>query len=288
MNDFVICTDSACDLPAELLREWDVGYCNMNFKFDGDPVIYTNGDMTPSDFYRKMREGKCARTAAINSTAFSDLFESYLQRGLNVLYIGFSGGLSATCGAAYRAGRELEERYPDRRVITVDSLSGSVGQGLLVWQAVQGLRAGKEMEEIEQQILSLRTKVCHWVMVEDLVYLKRGGRISPTVAFVGKALGLKPLLRITDEGKIHSHSTVRGRKNMISALAEKYGAYAEHPANGTVFISHADCRAEAQALADTLLNRYNVNTKVIADIGPVLGAHAGPGTLVLCFVGKER
>ena len=288
MNDYVIYTDSGCDLSPATLKGWGVPYQCLTFKFDGSNTIYSNTDMDEPTFYAKMRAGGVAKTSAVNSETFLDAFRELLDAGKDILYIGFSSGLSNTYNAARIAAEELKERYPSRKVLTVDSLSGSAGQGLLVYLTLEQKKKGATIEQAAAFAEGIRTKICHWITVEDLVYLKRGGRISPTVAFVGNALGLKPMLCITDEGKLHSHSKARGRKKAIDALVERYGEYAESTADGTVFISHADCEQDALLLVEKLKARFGVKVELLTQIGPVIGSHAGPGTIALCFVGVHR
>ncbi|MBQ8716219.1 MAG: DegV family protein [Clostridia bacterium] len=288
MNDYVIYTDSGCDLSPDTLRSWGVPYQCLTFKFDGSERVYSNTDMDEPTFYAKMRAGGVAKTSAVNSETFFEAFKELLDAGKDILYIGFSSGLSNTYNAARIAAEELRESYPSQKVLTVDSLSGSAGQGLLVYLALEQKKQGATIEEAAAFAEKLSTRICHWITVEDLVYLKRGGRISPTVAFVGNALGLKPMIRITDEGKLHSHSKARGRKKAIEALVERYSEYAEDAANGTVFISHADCEQDAREVGEKLKARFGVEVRLLTQIGPVIGSHAGPGTIALCFVGTNR
>ena len=288
MNDYVIYTDSGCDLSPDTLRSWGVPYQCLTFKFDGSERVYSNTDMDEPTFYAKMRAGGVAKTSAVNSETFFEVFKELIDAGKDILYIGFSSGLSNTYNAARIAAEELRESYPSQKVLTVDSLSGSAGQGLLVYLALEQKKQGATIEEAAAFAEKLSTRICHWITVEDLVYLKRGGRISPTVAFVGNALGLKPMIRITDEGKLHSHSKARGRKKAIEALVERYSEYAEDAANGTVFISHADCEQDAREVGEKLKARFGVEVRLLTQIGPVIGSHAGPGTIALCFVGTNR
>lgn len=288
MNDYVIYTDSGCDLCPETLKSWGVPYQCLTFKFDGSDTVYSNTDMDEPTFYAKMRAGGVAKTSAVNSETFFEAFKELLDEGKDILYIGFSSGLSNTYNAARIAAEELREKYPERKVLTVDSLSGSAGHALLVYLALEEKKKGATIEQAAAFAEKIRTKICHWITVEDLVYLKRGGRISPTVAFLGNALGLKPMICVTDEGKPHSHSKARGRKKAIETLVEKYGEYAEDTANGTVFISHADCEQDAREVVEKLKARYGVTVELLTQIGPVIGSHAGPGTIALCFVGTHR
>ena len=287
MNDFVIYTDSACDIPPELLKEWGVPYSWLTYVFDGDARQYSNYELPFPEFYDKMRKGSVARTSAVNADAFVQGFEPILQDGKDILYIGFSSGLSSTYHAGCIAAQELREKYPERDIRCVDTLGASGGFGLLLYMAVQKKREGGTIEECEKVVLDNRFHLCHWFTVDDLVYLKRGGRISAATAFVGNTLGFKPVLHMDDAGHLINMFKVRGRKASLNAMADKYGELALDKAGGTVFISHGDCRADADTLAAILKERYGASVKEIVVVGPVIGAHSGPGTLALFFLGAE-
>ena len=288
MNTYQIVTDSACDIKPQMLEQWGVKLIELNFRFDGEDKEYFNSEMDITVFYNKMREGATAKTSAINPEGFMNTFEALLQEGKDVLYIGFSSGLSTTYHSATIAAQELQEKYPQRKVLTVDSLAASAGQGMLVYFAVQKQRAGCTLQEAADFVKEQLPKLCHWFTVDDLVYLKRGGRVSPTVAFVGAVLGIKPILHVDDAGKLISISKVRGRKASLATLAAKYEELAESVGEGTVYISHGDCLSDAQALAQMLQDKHGVSVEIITDVGTVIGAHSGPGTLALFFVGKQR
>ncbi len=288
MSNFVIYTDSACDVKPELLSEWGVKYSCLTFHFNDSAKEYTNDEMDISTFYDKMRQGGTAKTSAVNSEVFAAEFDKILAQGKDILYIGFSSGLSTTYNSGRLAAEQMSEKYPERKIITVDTLSGSAGEGLLVCLAAKKQRAGASMEEIAEYIESIKLNICHWVTVDDLVYLKRGGRISPTAAFVGNTLGIKPFIMVDKEGRLQSVEKVRGRKNAFNTLVNKYSEIAIDPAHGPVAISHSDCYPEAELLAKTLKDKHGVDVEFITDIGPVIGAHTGPGTLVIFFLGKER
>ncbi|MBQ8287709.1 MAG: DegV family protein [Clostridia bacterium] len=288
MKDFVIITDSGCDVKPELLTEWGVENIELSFRFDKDDRDYFNCDMPISDFYDRMRAGDIAKTAAINPDRFANAFEPFLQQGKDVLHLSFSSGLSVTCNSARLAAEELMSKYPDRKIVVVDTLAASAGQGLLVYLTVQKQKEGCTLEEAADYAEQMKLQICHWVTVDDLVYLKRGGRISPTVALVGKALGIKPIIHVDNAGKLVSVSKVRGRKHALATVAGKYTELAKDPAGGTVFISHGDCLEDAERVAELIQESTGAKTALITDIGPVIGAHAGPGTIALFFVGKER
>ena len=288
MNNYVIYTDSACDIAPEILEEWGVKVIPLTFMFQDEDKQYSNYDLSAKDFYGKMREGKVAKTSAINIATFKEEFGKILADGCDLLYIAFSSGLSTTYNSAHLAVEELKEEYPDRKIITVDTLSASAGMGLLVYLTVQKKNEGASIEQAAQFAYNNRLNLCHWFTVDDLVYLKRGGRVSPTVAFVGGLLGIKPIMHMDNDGKLINMFKARGRKAAIQAIADKYGELSITPNKGTVFISHGDCIDDAKALADIVKKTYGVEVKIFADIGPVIGAHSGPGTLALFFLGKER
>lgn len=288
MSNYVIFTDSAADIKPELLNKWGVAFISLTFRFEGDDKEYSNNEISASDFYARMREGGIAKTAAINPETFAKAFEEILSRGDDILYIGFSSGLSTTYNSAKIAMDELKEKYPERKMLAVDTLAASAGQGMLVYMAVEKKNSGADIEETAQYIEDNKLKLCHWFTVDDLVYLKRGGRVSPTVAFVGNLLGIKPVLHVDNEGHLINMFKVRGRKAAIAALAEKLGELALDKKGGTVYISHGECMNDVKVLEEILKKNYGAKVDFVADVGPVIGAHSGPGTLALFFVGKER
>ena len=289
MRDYVIFTDSACDIKPELLAEWGVPYRCLTFRFDGEEKEYSNDDMSVAEFYNKMRTGGVAKTAAVTPEAFAQMFEEEaLKQGKDVLYVGFSSGLSTTYNSARIASLELKEKYPEAKIVLVDTLAASAGEGLMLYLTVEQKKKGATIEEAEAFVRDLIGRMGIWFTVDDLVYLKRGGRVSPTAAFVGNLLGIKPVLYMDNEGHLIPVSKVRGRRTSIVAMADKYTEKAVDKENGTVFISHGDCLADAQLLADMLQERHGVKVKIIADVGPVIGAHSGPGTIALFFVADAR
>ena len=288
MNSYVIHTDSACDLTPEVLKEWGVKASSLTFKFDGSDTIYDRDSMSEKEFYDKMRAGAVAKTSAVNSENFMNDFEATLKDGLDVLYLGFSSGLSSTFNSARIAANMLKEKYPERKIIVVDTLMASAGGGLYVRLVLNKAEAGASIEEAAAYAEEIKFKVSAWFTVDDLVYLKRGGRISPTTAFVGNMLGIKPVLHVDNEGHLVNVTKVRGRKSAIMALADKYGELAEKLDSDEVYISHGDCEKDALELASILKDKYGATVSIITYVGTVIGAHSGPGTLALFYVGKER
>lgn len=288
MSNYIIFTDSACDISPAMLDDWGVKYLDLTFIFEGSDVIYTQKDLPSKTFYDNMRQGRVAKTSAVNVQTFKQVFEKELKNDTDILYLGFSSGMSTTYNSARIAADELMETYPGRKIVCVDSLAASAGFGLLLYLAVQKKRDGASIDETAAYIEEIRPQLCHWFTVDDLAYLKRGGRISPTVAFVGGLLGIKPVLHVDDEGHLVNVTKVRGRKAAIKALSDKYGELALEPKNGTVFISHGDCLDEVKKLAEIMKNDYGVCINLITDVGSVIGAHSGPGTIALFFLGKNR
>ena len=287
MNDYIIMTDSAADISPEILAQWGVPFVSLTYKFDDETQSWGNYEKPFSAFYQKMRSGGVARTAAVNMETFKQSFAPILQQGKDLLYICFSSGLSTTFQSSTIAVEELREQFPERKLITVDSLAASSGQGLLVKLTVDRKNAGATIEEAAQFVRDTRLHLDHWFTVDDLVYLKRGGRVSAAKAFVGGLLNIKPVLHVDDEGHLINMFKVRGRKASLKALAEKYGELIQDR-NEQIFISHGDCLGDAQELERMLREAYGVQVTLINEIGPVIGAHSGPGTLALFFVGKER
>ena len=288
MNDYVIFTDSACDLAPELLEEWGVPSVSLTFRFEDEDKEYSNAEMPVKAFYDRMRAGGVAKTAAVNSSTFYEAFENVVKEGKDLLYIGFSSGLSATYSSAKNAAEDLAKAYPERKIITVDSLAASAGFGLLLYLTLEEKKNGASIEEAAAFAENIKLKICHWFTVDDLKYLKRGGRVSPAVALVGTVLGIKPILHVDNEGHLIKKGTVRGRKASVAALVDKFAELAENTSGGTVYICHGDCDEDVKLLEGILMERFGVKVDVVTYVGPVLGAHAGPGVIALFFVGKER
>lgn len=288
MNNYTIFTDSGCDLSQEVLEQWNIKYCCLSFTFDNDEQIYYNYDLPTEEFYQKMRDGHIAKTSGVNVDKFKDAFTEELKNGNDILYLGFSSGLSVTYSCAHSAAEELRVEFPDRKIITIDTLSASGGLGLLVYLAKEKRDEGLDIDKAADYIKELIPKICHWYTVEDLVYLKRGGRISPAVAMIGGVLGIKPVMHMDNEGHLVNISKARGRNASLKALVDKYGELALNPSDSTIFISHGDCIDDAKKVASMIKQKYGTSTDLITNVGPVIGAHAGPGTIALFFIGKER
>ncbi|MEG2679532.1 MAG: DegV family protein, partial [Oscillospiraceae bacterium] len=247
-----------------------------------------NRDMDPKLFYELLRNEERATTAAVNVADYTELLTPILQSGKDVLILVFSSGLSATYQSACLAAGELSEEFPDRKIMTVDTLAASLGQGLLVWHAAQLKNAGKSMEEVAQWVEENKLHLCHWFTVDDLHFLKRGGRVSAATAVLGTMLSIKPVMHVDNEGHLINMAKARGRKASMVALVDNMEKTAIDPANQMVFLSHGDCLEDAQKVADMVKERMGVKEVILNNVGPVIGAHSGPGTLALFFLGTER
>lgn len=286
MSEYVIMSDTGCDIEFETLREWGVGFRGLSFHFEGDRE-YQEGEMPKSEFYARMRAGDVSKTSAVNSQSFKELFEETLREDKDILYLGFSSGISATSNSAQMAANELREEYPQRKIITIDTLAASAGQGLMIYYAVEKKKAGADIEENAQYIRDMIPHLAHWFTVEDLVYLKRGGRVSATAAFAAGVLGIKPVLHVDDEGRLINMMKVRGRDMSLKTIAKKYVETAKDP-KGIYFMSHGDCLEDAKKLESMIEAEGGGKCALFTTIGTIIGSHAGPGTIALFFLADGR
>ena len=290
MRDYVILTDSNADLTPELEKELNVGVFPMEFTVEEQTYFNypDERDLSSKTFYKMLRDGKNSKTVQGNSTRFCEFFEPYLKEGKDIVYIAFSSGLSGTYHSSTMAKKELLEKYPDRQIFISDSLAASMGEGLLGYHAVQQQCEGKTAEEVYQWVEENKLHLCHWFTVEDLYFLKRGGRVSAATALVGTMLGIKPVLHVDDEGHLINVSKARGRRQSLLALVENMEKTCIRPEQQVVFISHGDCGEEAHWLAGQVKQKLHVKEVKIGYIGPVIGSHSGPGTVALFFLGQKR
>lgn len=286
MNNFVIMTDSSCDLPLSVAEQMGVSVIPLEINMEGN--IKFNNEIDIKEFYEYLRQKHGAKTSAVNMDRFIEAFEPIVSAGNDLLYIGFSSGLSATFVAGKNAAEELSEKYPDRKIIAIDSLCASLGQGLLVKLAVDKKNSGATIDEVAAYIEEEKWHLAHWFTVDDLFFLKRGGRISATTAVLGTVLQFKPVLHVDNEGHLINMTKVRGRNASVAALLDKMKETAIDPAAQTIYISHGDCYDDAKKLADMVTAEYGITDILINEVGPVIGAHSGPGTLALFFLAKER
>ena len=290
MSEFVLMTDSSADLSQEMVQELGVTVLPLSFTIQGK--VYRNypdnREMDLPLFYDMLRAGELATTSAVNVAEYTQAVEPILQEKKDVLILAFSSGLSSTYQASVLAAEELREKYPDRKIYTVDTLCASKGQGLLVYLAVQEQRKGRSIEEVRDWAESTKLHLCHQFTVDDLHFLKRGGRISATTAVVGSMLQIKPVLHVDNEGHLINIGKARGRQASLKALVDKMEKTVTEEGKKTVFISHGDCRKDAVAVADMVRERFGTQDIRINYVGPVIGAHSGPGTLALFYLGTER
>ena len=289
MNEYIIMTDSACDLPAELVDTRNIEVIPLTVTMDGKSFPhYPDGrNMSVKDFYAALRSGKMAGTSAANIEQFKDAMTPFLKDGKDILYLGLSSGLTSTVDAGNMAAKELMDEFPGLKVYILDSLCASLGFGALVLYAADKRYSGAVIDEVRDYIEDLKLHLCHWFTVDDLFHLKRGGRVSAATAILGSALNVKPVLHVDDDGHLINVSKARGRAASIKALYQHMVDTGMDIQSQTVYISHGDCEADALKLRD-LVYQTGVKNVVINPIGPVIGAHSGPGTLALFFLGTHR
>ena len=290
MKTFQIITDSSCDLPQELADKLELLVLPLHFTIGGK--TYANyldwREVGFHDFFERIRQGEAASTSAVNPESFREVMEQTLQQGLDILFVGFSSGLSTTYQSGCIAADDLREIYPERKILTVDSLCASLGQGLYVYLGALQQQAGKSIEEVRDYLEDIKLHLCHWFTVDDLMYLKRGGRISATTAVLGTVMQIKPVMHMDNDGHLANVTKARGRKGSLIALAEKALTTSTDLPSQTMFICHGDCYDDAKFVADYIRERSAVKDIIINYVGPVIGSHTGPGVVSVFFLGTER
>ena len=287
MPNYKILTDSACDLPKAMLQELDVATVPLHVLFRGQN-LEDSVDEGIKEIYDGLRAGEAATTSAVNPEGWTSIMEPVLAQGQDVLCLAFSSGLSTTYQSAVIAAQELKEKYPERTINVVDTVAAALGEGLLVWYTCKKRDEGLSLAELTAWVEENKTNLCHWFTVNDLMYLKRGGRVSAATAVVGTMLQIKPILHVDNDGKLINMAKVRGRKASIEALAKKLGELGSGFDNDTVFICHGDCIDEAKQLEKLVKERCGTKNVFIGNLGAVIGSHAGPDTLALFFMGNPR
>lgn len=290
MRDFVIMTDSCCDMTAEMAEKMKLEVLPLTLQMGEDNYrnCLDGRDIGFHEFYERIRSGETSLTSAVSVGAFEDKMRDALKAGRDVLCINFSSALSGTCQSAVIAAEDLKEEYPEAKIYVVDSLSASLGQGLLLYLCDKRRREGKTIEEVRDYAEETKHKICHWFTVDDLNHLKRGGRISAATAMVGTVLSIKPLLKVDETGHLISVGKARGRKAALKALVDRMEEMAVNPGEQTVFISHGDCEEDARFVADEVRRRFGTEEIEISYVGPVIGSHTGPGVVLLSFLGENR
>lgn len=287
MREYIICTDSSCDIDAKTLKDMGIIRIEMSVRFENEESDFPLTEVPVSKFYEKMKNGEVAKTSAINPLTFEDAFESILKSGKDILYLCFASKLSTTYNNALIAKEELCKKYPENLIEIVNTACASIGLGYLVLLTNKKKIEGMPLIEAKEYAENISGKICHWFSVDDLNYLKRGGRISAATAFVGNALGIKPIIRLDDEGGLDNSDKARGKSGIMTTLHKKYEDLALQK-DGTIIVGHADCPENAEMLKNSLEDTFGCKTEMICDMGPIICAHTGPGTLSLVFLGKNR
>ncbi len=286
MKPYVITTDSCADLPESWLKEHEVRIVWLSCLLDGEVYNDTN-PLSAEELYAKLREGAMPTTSQVNPEQARAMFEPILKEGKDILHIAFSSGLSGSCQSAVIAAGELMEEYPGRKIIVVDSLMAASGQGLLVYRAVQKKEEGVPLEELAAWCEENKGKVAAYVVVDDLFHLQRGGRVSKSSAILGTMVGIKPILRMDETGKLEVIGKIRGRKKAIQTIIEKITSNIQR-GETTVFITHGDCLEEAEQIRQKLVDEYGIKETMINVLGPVIGAHTGAGVLAVFAFCNDR
>ena len=289
MNPYVIMTDTTADLPESYIQEHGLEILSLSYILEGTTYDREH-PLDVTEFYNRMRGGSMPTTSQVNPEQAKAAFEACMEQGKDVLYLAFSSGLSGTCNSAMIAADEIREegKYPDGKVTVVDTLAASLGEGLLVYKAVRMKEEGKSMEEVAAWVEENKLHLCHNFTVDDLFHLHRGGRVSKATAILGTMINIKPVLHVDDEGHLIAIGKVRGRKKSLSALVDRMEEQMKGFENPEVFISHGDCLEDAQYVEKLVRERFGIENFVINHVGPTIGAHSGPGTVALFFMGNPR
>jgi DegV family protein with EDD domain len=288
---FQIITDSASNLPKSYADKNNVEILSLKYTLAGvefESYVHNVNDDSLKSFYGRMREKASTSTANVNAAQYEECFVKFLEEGKDILNISLSSGLSSSYSFAKSVSDELTEKYPDRKIYAVDSLSVTSAQGLLVDNCVKMRDEGKTIDEVYNWLESVKLKMCHLFTVDDLVYLKRGGRISPATAMMGTLLGVKPLMRVSDEGKLEKYDKVQGRKKALTMLVEKMKESITDPAEQTVALVHGDCIEDAEFTKSLIMEKVGVKEVLMDFLTPIIGAHSGPGTIAFFYFGKNR
>ena len=285
---YQIITDSCCDFTEQMFAELNVKCVPLTVMYNGESYNNFSDAAAVKAFYDELRSGVMATTAAANPADWAQAMEPSLQAGEDVLVMTFSSALSTTYQSAVIGAEYMREKYPQRTIEVVDTLAAALGQGLLVWYACRKRDEGMSLDELTAWVEENKLHLAHWVTVDDLTHLKRGGRVSATTALVGTMLNIKPIIHVDDEGRLINTAKVRGRSAAMHYIADKMGQLGEGYDNETVFIAHGDCPEDAAALEKLVKEKYGVKNVYTGYVGPVIGAHTGPGVLVVFFMGKNR
>lgn len=290
MSDFRIFTDATADLTDKLKKGLpEIITIPMHLTVGGEDYTYGSIDgIHPTEVYQMQRDGKFATTSQITPVMYFEHFEPYLKEGIDIIYFCFSSGMSGTYQSAMIASMELKEKYPERKIICVDTLGAACGEGFLVREAAKMQAKGLTIEELEEWSIRNRSKVCHWFTVDTFTHLKHGGRVSAATAAMGTMLSIKPLLHVDENGKLEAIEKIRGRKKALSALLARLEEGWLPELGETVIISHADDKESAELLKDKIKEKFSNAEVLISDLGPIIGAHTGPNAITLFYWGSNR
>ncbi|MCL1827883.1 MAG: DegV family protein [Oscillospiraceae bacterium] len=296
MSDYVLMSDSTTDLPPGMADELGVEIVPLSYIIDGEDYddvwgkVSEDGRVSPSakEFYDLMRSGKTPTTSQINESRFIEFFSPHLKAEKDIIFLAFSSGLSGTFEQAVSAAGRLLTEFNKRKITVIDSLTASMGEGLYLYKAALKKKAGALYEELVEYMKEIRMKIHGRVTLDDLQFLKRGGRLNAPAAFVGNVLNLKPIITVDEMGRLIVLKKVRGRENALSVLIDEAAEIADDTKNDPIFISHSDCPDTAEKIKEMLKSRFGTKTIITSYIGPVIGSHAGPGTIAIFFSGRER
>lgn len=287
MNEFVIVSDSTVDLPKEYLQSKQVPIISLSYIMDG--VTYEEMDgLSHKEFFEKLRAGSLPTTSQINPEQAREALEPFAKEGKDILYIGFSSGLSGSYNSVRMAAEDLKEEYPDINIIAIDSLCACMGEGLLLYKALELKEHGMSMEEIAKWVEANKLHICHNVTVDDLNHLHRGGRISKTTAVVGSMIKIKPIIHMSDEGKLVVIGKERGRKKSLVSIIDRMEKQMQGYDNDIVMITHGDCIEDAEFVKKQVEERFGIHNVMINGIGSVIGSHTGAGVVAVFFMGDKR
>ncbi|MGN0384107.1 MAG: DegV family protein [Eubacterium sp.] len=286
MRDYVVITDVASDLPADIAKQLGVVVMPMSFEVDGKVYHHYSDarEMSLDEFYNKLRSGSMPTTTQINPATYEEFFKTYLEEGKDILCMVFTSGMSGTFQSATLAANMLQEDYPDQKIYCVDTLSASIGEGMFVYNAMKKKESGFDIDRLKEWIEEKRHDARHWFMVEDLLHLMRGGRVSSVEAVVGTALKIKPVLSVDNEGKLIVVNKVRGAKKGIAFMLEKMREEGTNLEEQTVFVAHTDNPEMAEQIKDKIISAGLAKDVIVTEIGPIIGAHVGPGMVALSFM----
>lgn len=285
---FIISTDTSADLPFSYVDENHIELLSLGYTMEGQTYFGDDRTIDQHEFYEKVRGGSLPITMQVTPESAKEAFEKLVCNGYDVLHIAFSSGLSGSCASTEMGAQEVREAHPDAKIIVIDSLCASLGQGLMVYYAVQMRSEGKTIDEVAAWIQEHTQNFIHYFTVEDLNHLFRGGRVSKATAVVGTMLGIKPIMHVNNEGRLLPNGKIRGRKQSLLDLVNRMGPKMDGFENNIVFISHGDCLEDAKFCADEIKKKYKIKNFLFNFVGPVIGTHSGPGTIAIFFLGKDR